>query len=341
MKILHNHNVDVLDTILYLLQPLLNSNLIRKRTIKPTMVAVVVQSDPCNRRKEFGGSCEYHSDKDHKEAIVGTHHHHHHHNHHHHCHRHRHRSATSSTTSSTTGRRRMMLCYITIITMAILSSPSEAFLITSPSATGTGTRTTTTTHTKRHALTTTTIQKQVSSTNNARATCSRLRKMAIPMKNNNNSYENELNVNVNVNANVNVNGSTDGIVLKSTFLNDRASLLESAFDAMDDKDKYDAVLTGLCSKILDGKGQGQGQDATNTNTNMNIVDDIASDATLTPSQLAMKRMNDPIVLLEEMNGRKVKASSRSLMALIDVSTYNTNTNTKTHTHTHANICNYQ
>lgn len=115
----------------------------------------------------------------------------------------------------------------------------------------------------------------------------------------NNSGENDLKVN-----------GAEGIVLKSAFLNDRASLLESAFDAMNDKDKYDAVLTGLCSKILDGQG----------GSSSNVINDIASDATLNPSQLAMKRMNDPIVLLEEMNGRKVRASNRSLMALIDATT---------------------
>ena len=47
----------------------------------------------------------------------------------------------------------------------------------------------------------------------------------------------------------------EGIVLTSSFVQDRASLLESAFEAMDDKDKYDAVLTGLCSKIVDGQSK--------------------------------------------------------------------------------------
>ena len=99
-----------------------------------------------------------------------------------------------------------------------------------------------------------------------------------------------------------------GLVLKETFDMDKASLLESAFDALNDKDKYDAVLTGLCSKILDGKIE---------------VDpaQIGMEATLSPSQLALEKMKDPIRLMGEMNQRKVKASSRSLMALIDVSTY--------------------
>lgn len=101
--------------------------------------------------------------------------------------------------------------------------------------------------------------------------------------------------------------STEGIVLKDTFDNDRASLLASAFDALNEDDKYDAVLTGLCSKILDGKIQVD-------------PEQIGKEATLTPSDLALEKLKDPIRLLGEMNQRRVKASSRSLMALIDVST---------------------
>lgn len=119
-------------------------------------------------------------------------------------------------------------------------------------------------------------------------------------------------------------GDEQKIVLTSSFLKDKASLLESAFDAMDDKDKYDAVLTGLCSKILDGEStntsQGQSQGQAVGGENDTIVDDIASSATLTPTELAMKKMQGPIQLLEEMNMRRVKASSRSLMALLDATT---------------------
>lgn len=158
------------------------------------------------------------------------------------------------------------------------------------------------------------------------------------------------NTNTNNSNNNNSNNNEDeGIILSSTFMKDKASLLESAFDAMDDRDKYDAVLTGLCSKILDNQGrrntnnnnnaaanaanaEGGGDDdvmngnMNNNNNNYNaaaaanVVDEIASDATLTPTQLAMKTMKDPIRLLEEMNASRVKASSRSLMALVDVST---------------------
>ena len=98
----------------------------------------------------------------------------------------------------------------------------------------------------------------------------------------------------------------EGIVLKGTFDNDRASLLSSAFDALNEDDKYDAVLTGLCSKILDGKMKVDAQQ-------------IGMEATLTPTQLAFEKLKDPIRLMGEMNQRMVKASSRSLMALIDVS----------------------
>ena len=120
-------------------------------------------------------------------------------------------------------------------------------------------------------------------------------------------FKTKTQLNMSFNNEDDINGGRN-IVLTDSFLKDRASLLESAFEAMDDKDKYDAVLTGLCSKILDGK------------SNMN-ANDIAIDATLTPTELAMEKMKDPIRLLEEMNSRKVKASGRSLMALVDVSSY--------------------
>ena len=110
---------------------------------------------------------------------------------------------------------------------------------------------------------------------------------------------------LNVNTNTNVGG---GVVLKDAFENDKASLLASAFDALNDDDKYDAVLTGLCSKILDGKVEID-------------PEQIGKEATLTPSQLALEKLKDPIRLMGEMNQRRVKASPRSLMALIDVSLF--------------------
>lgn len=100
--------------------------------------------------------------------------------------------------------------------------------------------------------------------------------------------------------------NSEGIVLKNAFDSDRASLLASAFDALADDEKYDAVLTGLCSKIINGKMEVDPQQ-------------IGKEATLKPSQIALEQLKDPLRLVEEMNQRKIKASSRSLMALIDVS----------------------
>jgi hypothetical protein len=72
---------------------------------------------------------------------------------------------------------------------------------------------------------------------------------------------------------------------------DNKSKLASAFSNLAENDQYDAVLTGLCAKILDD----------------------------TQNQKAMSALQDPISLLQEMNNCKVQASGRSLMALIDVS----------------------
>lgn len=83
-----------------------------------------------------------------------------------------------------------------------------------------------------------------------------------------------------------VNGGASLIVY-----NDNKSKLASAFSNLAENDQYDAVLTGLCAKILDD----------------------------TVNQKAMSALQDPISLLREMNDRKVQASGRSLMALIDVS----------------------
>lgn len=97
-------------------------------------------------------------------------------------------------------------------------------------------------------------------------------------------------------------------MLKDAFDNDRASLLNSAFEALNEDEKYDAVLTGLCAKLIDGEMSSD-------------PDQIAMEATLTPSQLALEKLKDPIQLMEEMNQRRIKASGRSLMALIDVSDF--------------------
>lgn len=71
------------------------------------------------------------------------------------------------------------------------------------------------------------------------------------------------------------------------------SQLASAFSNLDESDQYDAVLTGLCAKILD-------------------------EPTMSGDEVIVA-LEDPINLLEEMNTRRVSAGSRSLMALVDVS----------------------
>lgn len=74
---------------------------------------------------------------------------------------------------------------------------------------------------------------------------------------------------------------------------DSKSQLFSAFAALDLNDQYDAVLTGLCAnKILD-------------------------DASVT-ANAARQALNDPLQLLTEMNQKRIQASPRSLMALVDV-----------------------
>ena len=87
------------------------------------------------------------------------------------------------------------------------------------------------------------------------------------------------------------NGNGKGLMAMGNSLQ---SQLASAFSALDESDQYDAVLTGLCAKILDNPS-------------------LSGDEVIVALQ-------DSISLLEEMNLRKVSAGSRSLMALVDVST---------------------
>jgi len=90
------------------------------------------------------------------------------------------------------------------------------------------------------------------------------------------------------NNNNNNNNNNEGLVAMGS---DLQSQLASAFSALDEGDQYDAVLTGLCAKILDQP---------------TLAGDLVVDA-----------LKDPISLLEEMNSRRVSAGSRSLMALVD------------------------
>ena len=84
-------------------------------------------------------------------------------------------------------------------------------------------------------------------------------------------------------------GSSSGGIMSMKSLQ---SQLASAFTALDESDQYDAVLTGLCAKILDQPAISDGS--------------------------AGKTLEDPIQLVEEMNTRRIKASPRSLMSFIDV-----------------------
>jgi hypothetical protein len=86
----------------------------------------------------------------------------------------------------------------------------------------------------------------------------------------------------------NTNEGGGGGLMLSTL--SKSSLVESAFAALSDEDQYDAVLTGLCAKLLDNPLEGDND---------------------TP-------LEDPIQLLQEMNARNIIASPRSTMALIDV-----------------------
>ena len=114
-----------------------------------------------------------------------------------------------------------------------------------------------------------------------------------------------------------VNGLDDSSGTGMMLAFEKASLLASAFEALEEKDQYDAVLTGLCAKLLDNDKE---KDASSRDTDVEEeAQRIGRDATLTPTQLAMEQLKDPIRLLGEMNLRNVRASGRSLMALVDVS----------------------
>ncbi|KAL7576728.1 hypothetical protein ACA910_005647 [Epithemia clementina (nom. ined.)] len=80
----------------------------------------------------------------------------------------------------------------------------------------------------------------------------------------------------------------NGLVLQA----DAKSKLFASFSALSLGDQYDAVLTGLCAKIVDN--------------NSNTVDDDL-----------YQRLDDTLSLLQEMNQKRIVASPRSMMALID------------------------
>jgi hypothetical protein len=67
-------------------------------------------------------------------------------------------------------------------------------------------------------------------------------------------------------------------------------LLNVAFSALDDRDKYETVLTGLCAKVIDGGA---------ANSKNGLV--------------------DPIRLMEESNSNGITIGPRGIISLIDVS----------------------
>ena len=71
---------------------------------------------------------------------------------------------------------------------------------------------------------------------------------------------------------------------------DGERLLNVAFSALDDKDKYETVLTGLCAKVIDGGA---------ANSKNGLV--------------------DPIRLMEESNSNGITIGPRGIISLVDVS----------------------
>lgn len=71
---------------------------------------------------------------------------------------------------------------------------------------------------------------------------------------------------------------------------DGERLLNVAFSALDDRDKYETVLTGLCAKVIDGGA---------ANAKNGLV--------------------DPIRLMEESNSNGITIGPRGIISLVDVS----------------------
>lgn len=94
------------------------------------------------------------------------------------------------------------------------------------------------------------------------------------------------------------------------------NLLSSAFLALDETEKYDAVLTGLCSKILD-TGGGEKYPKTKEKEGEGISVEEYVQSAVSPLGV----MEQPLNLLQEMNTRGVKASPRCTSALLDVSSF--------------------
>jgi hypothetical protein len=102
----------------------------------------------------------------------------------------------------------------------------------------------------------------------------------------------------------NGNGSGSGGLVRQGDSNILKAQLLNAFTNLGAADQYDAVLTGLCAKILDKDTPG------------------ASTTTTSEPKTILESIQDCISLLEEMNASKITASPRSLMAVIDVRSTN-------------------
>lgn len=82
--------------------------------------------------------------------------------------------------------------------------------------------------------------------------------------------------------------NNNSLVLASDVVNQQ---LNEAFSSLNDKDKYETVLTGLCAKIIDGGEKNANKES----------------------------LMDPLRLLEEMNSSGIIAGPRGVIGLIDVS----------------------
>ena len=71
---------------------------------------------------------------------------------------------------------------------------------------------------------------------------------------------------------------------------DSDRLLNAAFSSLNDRDKYETVLTGLCAKVIDGGADN-----------------------------AKEGLVDPMRLMEEMNASGIMSGARGIIGLIDVS----------------------
>jgi len=117
--------------------------------------------------------------------------------------------------------------------------------------------------------------------------------------------------------------------------NNESSILKTAFGALQEKDQYDAVLTGLCSKIIDGD---YGTDLPDDDIDDEIDIDDGTTSTsqqqqqqqqqqikkvieyrkqLSSTELAFDIVKDPIQLINEMSERNIKAAPRGLVSYLD------------------------